>query len=98
MQAVHSSSPLGCVEQPGVSLVHVHVWELLSEDLAGVGFPLDGESGSVSKNEICINPPAGTGKKVSSFHFSAFGFFGCEIGRTWYSGHRVSVQAVICCR
>jgi hypothetical protein len=67
MDAIHSASPLGWIKQPHVSLVHVQAGEpavlgSLAQDGAGVGVPLDGADGLMSKNEVCEQTPPGSGE------------------------------------
>jgi len=55
--AIHSAGVVGWIEQPNVSLVHVQPWEpsiggSITQDLAGVGVPLDGGNGRVPENEV----------------------------------------------
>jgi hypothetical protein len=69
MDAIHSSFPVGCREQPNVSLEHLQVWEpsfgsSLPEDLATVGVPFDGTDGFMPKNEVCNESPSCPGKEV----------------------------------
>lgn len=57
MNAVHASGVFGWIEHPNVSLVHVQAGEpsvcgALSQDLACVGIPFDGDDGLVSKDEV----------------------------------------------
>nr|WP_240946357.1 hypothetical protein [Pseudomaricurvus alkylphenolicus] len=59
MDAIHSSGPVGWIEQLDVSMVHVQPWEpsVICSSLEHSGcvvVPLDGKNWSVSKNEVCI--------------------------------------------
>lgn len=69
MDAVHSSGPIGCREQPDISLVHVQAGEpsgvsALSQDLATVSVPLNGAHGDVADNSVGQQSPSGASEQV----------------------------------
>jgi hypothetical protein len=73
MDAIHASGVFGWVEQPNVALPHPQAGEpsvcgSFSQDLAGVGLPLDGHNGSVSEDEVAEQSAAGSGKEVHGSH------------------------------
>lgn len=73
MNAIHSSLPLGWIEQPYVSLMHMQAGEPsvlgpLSEHGAAVGIPFHSQYWSVSQYEVGQESATGAGKKVSCSH------------------------------
>ena len=75
MDAVHFADVLGWIKQAHIAFPHRQVGEpavcgSLSEDAAGVGVPLDGDDGGVSKDKISEQPSSSPGKKVHCMHLS----------------------------
>lgn len=76
MQAIHSTGVFGWVEQPDVSFVHPQAGKPAvsgagSENLAGVGIPLDGKDGDMSKDKVGVDSAAAASKEMTGSHFTA---------------------------
>jgi len=57
MDAIHFSGVFGWIEQPNVSFQHMQVGKpsvcgLFSQDLAGIGIPLNSDNWGVTEDEI----------------------------------------------
>ena len=67
MNAVHFSGVLGWIEQADIPFMHSQTWEpsvccSFSEDLAGVGIPLNSDNWCVSEDEVGKESTAVSGK------------------------------------
>lgn len=70
MDAVHASGVFGWIEQPDVPFPHSQAGEpsfcgSFSQDLAGVGFPLNSDNWRVSEDEVCKQSATGSSKQMA---------------------------------